>query len=98
MALVKQDDGEDMIIKPEAVTPAIDTSAWPLLLRNWDQCECFSLSYQSQCTNEAQYSSAPATSHLSPPAAHHCVGTSNHISRLASSTSTNPRIPRRTKW
>lgn len=39
MALVKQDDGEDMIIKPEAVTPAIDTSAWPLLLRNWDQRE-----------------------------------------------------------
>ena len=45
MALVKQDDGEDMIIKPEAVTPAIDTSAWPLLLRNWDQCEYYLLSF-----------------------------------------------------
>ena len=41
MALVKQagDDGEELIIKPEAVTPAVDTSGWPLLLRNWDQCE-----------------------------------------------------------
>ena len=42
MALVKQDDsegGEELIIKPEAATPAIDTSAWPLLLRNWDQRE-----------------------------------------------------------
>lgn len=37
MALVKQDDGEELIIKPEAVTPAVDTSGWPLLLRNWDQ-------------------------------------------------------------
>lgn len=38
MALVKQDDGDEMIIKPEAVTPSVDTSAWPLLLKNWDQC------------------------------------------------------------
>ena len=37
MALVKQTDAEDLIIKPEAVTPAVDTSGWPLLLRNWDQ-------------------------------------------------------------
>ena len=39
MALVKQDEGEELIIKPEAVTPAINTSEWPLLLRNWDQRE-----------------------------------------------------------
>ncbi len=39
MALVKTDDAADeMIIKPEAVTPKIDTSGWPLLLKNWDQC------------------------------------------------------------
>jgi len=37
MALVKQQDGEELIIKPEAVTPAVDTSGWPLLLKNWDQ-------------------------------------------------------------
>jgi H/ACA ribonucleoprotein complex subunit 4 len=37
MALVKQDDGEEKIIKPEAVTPKVDTSDWPLLLKNWDQ-------------------------------------------------------------
>ena len=39
MALVKQDDGEELIIKPEAVNPTVDTSGWPLLLRNWDQCK-----------------------------------------------------------
>jgi hypothetical protein len=37
MAIVKQDEGEELIIKPEAVTPSINTSEWPLLLRNWDQ-------------------------------------------------------------
>ena len=39
MALVKQDEDDSMIIKPEAITPAINTSEWPLLLRNWDQRE-----------------------------------------------------------
>jgi len=38
MSTVKHESGEDeMIIKPEAITPKIDTSAWPLLLKNWDQ-------------------------------------------------------------
>ncbi|KAK5691618.1 centromere/microtubule-binding protein cbf5 [Elasticomyces elasticus] len=38
MAMVKADDAADeMIIKPEAITPKIDTSDWPLLLKNWDQ-------------------------------------------------------------
>lgn len=38
MALVKQsDNGEEQIIKPEATAPSIDTSGWPLLLKNWDQ-------------------------------------------------------------
>ena len=40
MALVKQTtNGEmdDQIIKPEAVTPAVDTSSWDLLLKNWDK-------------------------------------------------------------
>jgi H/ACA ribonucleoprotein complex subunit 4 len=43
MALVKQKqaDGEDeeMVIKPENVGPKIDTTEWPLLLKNWDQRE-----------------------------------------------------------
>lgn len=38
MALVKQTDSEDLVIKPEAVTPAVKTNDWPLLLKNWDQC------------------------------------------------------------
>ncbi|KAK3647587.1 centromere/microtubule-binding protein cbf5 [Elasticomyces elasticus] len=38
MAMVKADDAADeMIIKPEVITPKIDTSDWPLLLKNWDQ-------------------------------------------------------------
>ena len=28
----------DYSIKPEAVTPAISTADWPLLLKNYDQC------------------------------------------------------------
>ena len=26
-------------IKPEAITPVVDTSTWPLLLKNYDKCE-----------------------------------------------------------
>ncbi|KAI6879543.1 Centromere/microtubule-binding protein [Hortaea werneckii] len=37
MALVKQDNGEELMIKPEAITPNINTADWPLLLRNWHQ-------------------------------------------------------------
>merc|ERR1719262_978557 len=36
MALVKADEA-DYTIKPENITPKIDTSAWPLLLKNWDR-------------------------------------------------------------
>ena len=28
---------QDFSIKPTAVTPALDTSNWPLLLKNWDK-------------------------------------------------------------
>lgn len=28
---------EDYSIKPQAVTPSIDTSSWPLLLKNYDK-------------------------------------------------------------
>jgi hypothetical protein len=40
MSLVKRVEEEDeQIIKPEAVAPNVDTSNWPLLLKNWDQCK-----------------------------------------------------------
>ncbi|KPM41333.1 Centromere/microtubule-binding protein cbf5 [Neonectria ditissima] len=35
--LVKKGDEDEYTIKPQAVTPAIDTSAWPLLLKNYDK-------------------------------------------------------------
>jgi len=39
MALVKANEEADYLIKPENVAPTLDTSTWPLLLKNWDQCE-----------------------------------------------------------
>lgn len=30
---------EDYSIKPQAVTPSLDTSNWPLLLKNYDKRE-----------------------------------------------------------
>lgn len=32
---------EDYSIKPQAATPALDTSNWPLLLKNYDKREYF---------------------------------------------------------
>jgi H/ACA ribonucleoprotein complex subunit 4 len=37
MALVPVKVDMDYSIKPEAVTPAVDTSSWPLLLKNYDK-------------------------------------------------------------
>ena len=37
MAVVVAKDEPDYIIKPEAATPAIDTSTWPLLLKNYNK-------------------------------------------------------------
>ncbi|SMY26971.1 unnamed protein product [Zymoseptoria tritici ST99CH_1A5] len=39
MALVKKQasDEDNQIIKPEQISPSINTSDWPLLLKNWDQ-------------------------------------------------------------
>ena len=37
MALVLANDEADYSIKPEAVTPSIDTSTWPLLLKGYDK-------------------------------------------------------------
>lgn len=44
MALVKKQaasDEDNQIIKPEQISPSINTSDWPLLLKNWDQRELF---------------------------------------------------------
>jgi H/ACA ribonucleoprotein complex subunit 4 len=32
----KKEEQEEHIIKPQATTPAVDTSEWPLLLKNYD--------------------------------------------------------------
>lgn len=37
--LVKKGSEDEYTIKPQAVTPAIDTSAWPLLLKNYEKRE-----------------------------------------------------------
>jgi hypothetical protein len=38
MAMVVAQKEIDYTIKPEAVTPAVDTSSWPLLLQNYNNC------------------------------------------------------------
>lgn len=37
VAVVKGED--EYTIKPQAVTPAIDTTSWPLLLKNYEKRE-----------------------------------------------------------
>lgn len=37
MEVVQRKKEEEYAIKPQAVTPAIDTSSWPLLLKNYDK-------------------------------------------------------------
>jgi len=43
MALVKHADEDEMTIKPANVAPVIDTSDWPLLLKNWEKRKCGSV-------------------------------------------------------
>lgn len=38
MAMVLANDEADYSIKPEASTPALNTSDWPLLLKSYDKC------------------------------------------------------------
>jgi hypothetical protein len=35
--VVMEKEEEQQVIKPTAVTPAVDTSAWPLLLKNYER-------------------------------------------------------------
>ncbi len=37
MAVVVSNGDVDYSIKPEKITPAVDTSDWPLLLKNYDK-------------------------------------------------------------
>ena len=37
MDVVKKVEEEEHIIKPQATTPAIDSSTWPLLLKNYNK-------------------------------------------------------------
>ena len=40
MVVAKKDAQDvDYTIKPEATTPTVDTSSWPLLLKNYSNCE-----------------------------------------------------------
>lgn len=52
MALVKQQansEEDEMVIKPEKIVPKVDTTEWPLLLKNWDQREYkYPLTYKSR--------------------------------------------------
>jgi hypothetical protein len=61
MALVQTKGEADYSIKPEAVTPALDTSEWPLLLKNYSKCEKYLCHLYRNLTDMAQYSFAPDT-------------------------------------
>lgn len=39
VAVVKKGDEDEYTIKPQATTPTIDTSSWPLLLKNYEKRE-----------------------------------------------------------
>lgn len=41
MALVAAQPDVDYTIKPQAITPSVDTSDWPLLLKNYDKRRTF---------------------------------------------------------
>lgn len=65
MSLVKVKKGEEeedsMIIKPEAVGSNVDTSHWPLLLKNWDQCKCYLQSLREHNGSSSSSSDSNAT-------------------------------------
>jgi len=56
MVVAKKQE-EDYTIKPEAVTPAVDTSSWPLLLKNYNNCTNNAL-FDCANSNIKQYSFA----------------------------------------
>lgn len=71
MEIVKHGEEEEYSIKPQAATPQLDTSSWPLLLKNYDKRK-FSPSRDTielhrLLTSSLQSSFAPVTSRPSPP-------------------------------
>jgi H/ACA ribonucleoprotein complex subunit 4 len=38
MVVAQKASDTEYTIKPEAITPAVDTSSWPLLLKNYNNC------------------------------------------------------------
>lgn len=37
MAMTNEEEDDEHVIRPEATTPAVDTSDWPLLLKNYNR-------------------------------------------------------------
>lgn len=50
MAMVLANDERDYAIKPEASAPSLDTSTWPLLLKNYDKRAYTSLANMTMLT------------------------------------------------
>jgi hypothetical protein len=72
MAMVLANDEADYAIKPEASTPALDTSSWPLLLKGYDKCKYqFPFAKLNWDANCRQYSFGQDISPQSHADAHH---------------------------
>lgn len=102
MALVLGNDEKDYAIKPEASTPALDTSTWPLLLKNYDKRKFFAsylpcLNYRIHpltVSPNPQSSSEQVISHQSQQDVPLSSAISNPTYPQASSTLTNhPTLP-----
>lgn len=52
MDIVTRGVDDEHCIKPQAVTPALDTSSWPLLLKNYDRRE-FDAPWRYLCVSSA---------------------------------------------
>jgi hypothetical protein len=50
-----EDAGDDFLIKPESKTPALDTSKWPLLLRNYEKLHTRTGAFGFVCRDTASY-------------------------------------------
>ena len=49
MTMILDNGEKDYSIKPEASTPALDTSSWPLLLKNYNKREIVSNILKKLC-------------------------------------------------
>ena len=70
MAMVVAQKDIDYSIKPEAVTPTVDTSTWPLLLKNYDKRKQYCpTEWRFETLTQFQSWFEPATLHPFPMAA-----------------------------